>query len=671
MPKGKENKKKIIKPPYIISDEPTIADEKLREFNGFQFDVYAKTLVELIAFKENRTPLVIGIYGAWGAGKTTLMKKVEDHLKEVSGKGDFRVCKTVWFQPWKLENEETILAGLIEEMFQAMANGGFEDQVKGKLEQLAKKFGKSSALPGFIKVLTGGVLDVSSFFGGLSYNEKLGFYHVFEPLFKDLIWSYAQGSVKLTNNDRPNDEKGVVVLFIDDLDRCPKEKVLKVLETIKLFINQPGCVVVLGVAREIIKSALQERYSEDEAEQFMQKIVQVTFELPAKSASNIEEFLQALVPGQTILLEHSAMIARSLDYNPRGVKRFLNDLNLSKSLLANLDVNTDEEGLEKTLVLWAILGIAFPAFLTQVRKSQTVVKEIQGFVKRLEEKEDWQLNEEELQKLNNKDLHRFVKDKNFVDLIREFPENDDLLKAVVEFGKVVKIDPIRASNKTSGEYQPDAMVTVPRGKFLYGDSKEEKLIAYDYKIDVYPVTNERFGWFMADKGYDKQSLWSDKGWAWREQNKITQSEHWDDPDLNQPDHPVVGVSWYEAEAFANWEGKRLPTELEWEKAARGTEGREYPWGEKFESEKCNSSESGIKSTTPVSHYPEGRSELGCYDMAGNVWEWTSDWFAGDNGAKSPRGGSWYYDKRYLQSAYRGMYDPGKRDDDVGFRCVQQ
>lgn len=668
MPKDEEDKKRIIKPPYIISDEPTIADEKLREFNGFQFDVYAKTLAELIAFKENKTPLVIGIYGSWGSGKTTLMKKVEDHLKKISGTEEFRTCKTVWFQPWKLENEETILAGLIEEMFKAMASGDFKDQAKGKLEELAKKFSESSVLPDAIKALTGGVLDVSSFFGGLSYKDKLGFYHVFEPLFKDLIWNYAQGSVKVTSNDQPNDEKGVVVLFIDDLDRCPKEKVLKVLETIKLFINQPGCVVVLGVAREIITSALQERYSEEEAEQFMQKIVQVTFELPAKSARNIEKFLRAMVPEETILLEHSAMIARALDYNPRGIKRFLNDLSLSKSLLANLDRNIDEDGLEKTLVLWNILGIVFPAFLAQVRKSQTVIKEIQGFVEPLIGKENWQLNEEELQTLNNKDLHRFVKDKSFVDLIREFPENDESLKAVVEYGKVVKISPIKAFNKTLDPYQPDEMVTIPKGKFLYGDEKKEKLIDYDYKIDVYPVTNERFGWFVADKGYEKPSLWSEKGWDWREQNKIIQPEYWEDPDFNQPDHPVVGVSWYEAEAFAKWEGKRLPTELEWEKAARGTEGvHQYPWGKEFDSEKCNSDVSGIGGTSPVFRYPKGQSPFGCYDMAGNVWEWGCSTNENDNVLC---GGSWRDIPTSVRSAGRGREDPSYRDDNIGFRCAQ-
>jgi iron(II)-dependent oxidoreductase len=164
--------------------------------------------------------------------------------------------------------------------------------------------------------------------------------------------------------------------------------------------------------------------------------------------------------------------------------------------------------------------------------------------------------------------------------------------------------------------------------------------------------------------------WSQSGQAWLKQKPINQPSYWTDKEWNQPDHPVVGVSYYEAEAFSKWKEKRLPTELEWERAARGTEGREYPWGDEFDSERCNTRESGIGRTTSVTKYPNGVSPEGCYDMAGNVWEWTSSWYDKDKDSYVLRGGSWNYDRGNCRCAVRLNFHPSSRNNLVGFRCAR-
>ncbi len=671
-----ENEKKTSKPAYIISDEPFGNDSSDENNAGFRFDAYAKTLAELIAFKENKTPLVIGVYGSWGSGKTSLMKMVEEKLKEYSKQGgDYRVCKSVWFQPWKHTGEDAILAALVEEIFRAMEKDDFFNKVKGEFEKLSKRLKSNKLLSTISKAITDGTFDVGNFFGDLEHKQKLGFYHLFETLFADLIWCYVRDRPKYVAEEKPDDSIGSLVIFIDDLDRCPPKKIPQVLETIKLFMNQPGCIFVIGMDKEIVESAIADQgYKENKADFFMQKMVQVTFDLPAKSIKDIKDYLEKLAPDQPLLSEHSGMISKALDYNPRGTKRFLNNLSLRQSLLSKLVVEVDQESLENALVRWAVLEIAYHGFVLYSRKEPEAIQQVQTFIEKLLEADEtkldnWQLQEENLEGLNEP-LHRFVRDREFIELVREFPAEEKVIKAVVELsetlGKPKEFEP----EKAEIGFKPDAMVEIPKGTFLYGDDKEKKTIDHDFKIDVYPVTNERFGWFIADKGYEKKDFWSDEGWEWRDKKNIKQPEYWNDSKWNEPDHPVLGVSWYEAEAFAKWEGKRLPTKLEWERAARGTDGQEYPWGDEFDKEKCNCKESGISKTTPVTRYTNGLSPSGCYDMAGNVWEWTSNWYDKNEKRKVVRGGSWYDVSEYVRCAFRFDDDPDSRYSSVGFRCAQ-
>lgn len=216
----------------------------------------------------------------------------------------------------------------------------------------------------------------------------------------------------------------------------------------------------------------------------------------------------------------------------------------------------------------------------------------------------------------------------------------------------------------------------------------------DYWIGQTEVTNAQYRRFVEAGGYDNQRYWSESGWAWKERTGITAPLYWTDSNWNGDDYPVVGVSWYEAEAFANWAGARLPTEEEWEKAARGTEGLTHPWGNTWDSTRLNycdrncpyswkdsEGDDGYAFTAPVGSYPSGASPYGALDMAGNVWEWVDAWYKGYPGTERQsvafgetyrvlRGGCWFDEPASGRGARRYAVDPEMRVEAIGFRLAQ-
>jgi formylglycine-generating enzyme required for sulfatase activity len=253
----------------------------------------------------------------------------------------------------------------------------------------------------------------------------------------------------------------------------------------------------------------------------------------------------------------------------------------------------------------------------------------------------------------------------------------------------------------------DEFVEVPAGKFLYGDEKEEREISYRYWIAKYPVTNLQFKRFMDVKGYDNPQWWSAEGWSWRQgtyDNKADQvwgfllrqrpterrrqPYYWDDANRANSIFPVVGVCWFEAEAYAMWldahistfatrAGQqarpanyvaRLAREEEWERAARGVDGRDYPWIGQFDYCKANVAEEPGKGigATAICTYPQGASVVDAWDMSGNVWEWTSTPL---DKYRILRGGVWLYDRKSARCASVNRENPVIFDDLTGFRAV--
>ena len=234
-------------------------------------------------------------------------------------------------------------------------------------------------------------------------------------------------------------------------------------------------------------------------------------------------------------------------------------------------------------------------------------------------------------------------------------------------------------------------IVVPAGTFVMGDPfREVELQAY--AIDRYPVTVASYAAFVAAGGYRERRHWSSEGWAWRAQNAIAKPRFWDEDEWRAylvPNHPVVGVSFYEAEAYAAFRGARLPSEAEWEKAARGTDGRKYPWGHDWRDDACGMRGIGPRSTVPIGVFPRGASPYGARDLVGCVWQWCTDPFlgwggpdddAGDDGEsatdvsparRATRGGAWNTLQWSVSCLGRNGYPPTARFSNLGFRCVSR
>jgi len=241
-------------------------------------------------------------------------------------------------------------------------------------------------------------------------------------------------------------------------------------------------------------------------------------------------------------------------------------------------------------------------------------------------------------------------------------------------------------------FEPE-VILIPAGEFLMGsDPQKDKVVLNweqpqhtlylpEYWIAKTPITNAQYAAFVQATGHKAPRHW--------QKGKIPQGKG---------AHPVVEITWHDALAYCTWLAKAtgksytLPSEAEWEKAARGTDGRVYPWGDTFDGSKCNSWESDIKDTTPVDKYPQGASPYGVLDMAGNVWEWMRSLWgndfrepdfkypyqaadgrenlqAGDAIFRVLRGGSFNRDRYLARCAFRSRNSPHKGNANRGFRVV--
>jgi len=254
---------------------------------------------------------------------------------------------------------------------------------------------------------------------------------------------------------------------------------------------------------------------------------------------------------------------------------------------------------------------------------------------------------------------------------------------VVGLGTLLAVWTLRAHDKD--------MILIPAGDFLMGSDQidsEGKSSEFGFAKPLYLDEHPRQTISLPAYWVDRYEVTQEAYAAFVTATGATSPKHWVEgrPPTGKERVPVTGVNWHDAQRYCTWRDKRLPTEAEWEKAARGTDGREFPWGEEYDGKKANTGDAARGGLVEVGSFPEGRSPYGVEDMAGNAWEWTSDWYlphphstyqSGQFGRtlKILKGGGWggtghYALPHFYRSAYRFPMSPDAKFADFGFRCAK-
>jgi formylglycine-generating enzyme required for sulfatase activity len=759
----------------ILDDRPTDKD-------ALDFSPYRDTLVDIIADPNTRTPLTIGIFGGWGSGKTSLMQMVEGRLKEVLAERGLE-ARTVWFNAWQYGKEEDLWRALLLHVLDALRpprseDGEEDDEVDAlnrsldDLQAALYRDVEREEVGGLeidwgqvVKGTAKGAIKIGlSFIPGVNTLTKLveaAQSEVGETAADDIIEAFHREKTQIhiehirfleqfrrrfetLVKEQVIDRGQKLVIFVDDLDRCLPEKAIDVLEAIKLFLDVPGCIFVLGLDQDVVARGIKVKYRDFAIEigangepeipidgvAYLQKIIQLPFLLPPIEPDDMKSFVETLVPAFPDPRCVPVFAQGLREPNPRQVKRVINVFLFLWRLANRRDLDVTPVRLSKVIVIQH----AHPRLYGVLKEQPGLLGELERYFREETrrglapgEEGDWMAHRRRVGEEKGEQrppvhprLADFVQRGSLRTLLAELHpiEEQDANFVCQEGDRIVSLTPgeLRPYFTLTRRAAPESlavevarqifepqMVQVPAGKFQMGTSDEEIQWLLEntdwakkwqekgwfdderpqhwvdlpaFEIGRYPVLNSEYRAFVLDTGHSAPAHW--EGATYPE---------------GLGDHPVVNVSWYDAVAYCRWLSEktgrtyRLPTEAEWEKAAgwdaKVGKRRQYPWGDEFDPEKCNTRESGPGTTTPVGQYsPRGDSPYGAADMAGNVWEWTGTLYRPypydpDDGREDPeaggarvlRGGSWFSSQYYARCAFRGRYYPGYSDHDFGFRLV--
>ena len=366
----------------IFSDSPKT------DANLFNFYAYVEALSNIIENPENKTPITIAINGKWGSGKTSLMKTLQKRLGSSHNNSNSRKVRTVWFNAWKYSDANSIFAALIQEIFyefrgkSLFTKEGIFENIKILYVKWRKQVQFRKIILHLIKVATVG-LDVSELIKDPEYKKYLPFYDEFQKCLNLILEVFVVDEI----NGDYDDSKGVLVIFIDDLDRCSPKVITNVLESINLFFDQKGCIFIVGMDINFVSNAVDSEYKklgieESLGKNFIKKMIQLQFNLPAIRPEDVKNFIENEIKIDEKIHQYIEIITKGLENNPREIKQFLNSLNFLRMLGKSIKKLTIEDEL---LIKWCILDFISEKFIREVKIDNEFLLEMQTLAREGEE----------------------------------------------------------------------------------------------------------------------------------------------------------------------------------------------------------------------------------------------------------------------------------------------
>ncbi len=703
---------------------------------------YCDGLVEVIRSVDSEGSFTIGIYGQWGMGKTSILRQIQGALDGQENEDDKKIF-TVWFNPWQFVAEEHLIIPFFHTLISHLENVNRQSTLEKVKDKVGKFLSKIAHIPTALLYGMEGEFKIplllkAKFVASKTMDDqskaedeinKMSSQKM-ETEFQDAAKKYESTYYRLIQilREAALELDFKIVIFIDDLDRCLPEKAVQLLEGLKVLLDLPNFVFVIGVAQEVIERGIRVRYRElykaDEKgdipnieEQYLDKIIQFPISLPSAEPGKLKEnllekYLNELGP----LAQFADLIYDSLGSNPRTLKRFINAISFSL-YLARQRLGDDSDFHPELLIKVCLIGYLFPALYRQLERFPVHLVRLESIIwelenernKKKEENEKEPIDEQktEMNRAGLRIIDQWLEDDKLAKLLpilkkRKYQKKEDdsieqneKISEENEIGfnneetviKYIRLLAISLQSEVASKEKEHVatrerltqeikhrMVSIPEGdlKIEIQDGDPMIIRVRSFMMDKYPVTQSLYQSVMDEnpshfKGGDRpveNVSWID---AVKFCNKLSKK-------MNLDEVYILGEDQIDIAIGKN--GYRLPTEVEWEYACQNNAQKadnlrldQIAW---YFDNSTETQEVGQK--TP--------NDFGLYDMLGNVWEWCNDWYSKElidlkdkpSGPETGtqrviRGGSWLNSPKSTNSKVRRKHKPSFYDNNLGIRLV--